>query len=40
MDDVEMDLMNVGVERWKTRALNRTEWVSVLRGAKAKLRGL
>jgi len=36
MDDVEFDL-NVGVEKLKTRALNRTERVSVVRGAKVRL---
>jgi hypothetical protein len=40
MDDAELDLTNVRVERWKTRALNRTEGVSIVWGAKAKLRGL
>jgi len=39
MDDVELDLTNVGVGRWKTRALNRTEGVSDVRGVKVKLRG-
>jgi len=36
MEDVELEL-NVGVEKWKTRALNRTERVSVVRGAKVRL---
>jgi len=40
MDDVESDLKNKGVERWRTRALDRTEWASVVRAAKAKLKGL
>jgi len=39
MDDVELEL-NMGVEKWKTRASNRTERVSVVLGAKARLRGL
>jgi hypothetical protein len=38
MDDVELDLTNVGEGRWKTRALNRAEGVSVVRGAKVKLK--
>jgi len=25
MDDIKLDLMNVGVEMWRTRALERTE---------------
>jgi len=40
MDDVEPDLKNMGVKRWRTRALDRTEWASVVRAAKAKLKGL
>jgi hypothetical protein len=40
MDDVELKLTNVGVDRKRIRALNRPEGVYVLRGAKAKLRGL
>jgi hypothetical protein len=30
----------MGVKRWRTRALDRTKWVSVLSEAKAKLKGL
>jgi len=40
MDDVESDLKNKGVERWRTRALDRTEWASVLSEGKTKLKGL
>jgi hypothetical protein len=40
MDDVELVLRNMGVKIWRTRALDRTEWVSVVREAKAKLKGL
>jgi len=37
MDYVELDFRNVGR---RTRALDRTEWTSVVREAKAKLKGL
>jgi len=40
MDDVESHLKNMGVKRWRTRALDSTEWASVVRTAKAKLKGL
>jgi hypothetical protein len=40
MDDVASDLRNMGVKRWRSRALDRTEWVSIVREAKAKLKGL
>jgi hypothetical protein len=37
IDVVEKDLNNMGVKRWRTRALDRTEWVLVIAEAKAKL---
>jgi hypothetical protein len=40
MDDVELDFEEYGCKRWRTRALDRTEWASVMREAKAKLTGL
>jgi hypothetical protein len=40
MDDVELDLRNMGVRRWRTRTVDRTEWASVVREAEAKLKGL
>ena len=40
MDNVELDLINMGVARERTRTLDRTKWVSVVREANAKLRGL
>jgi hypothetical protein len=40
MADVESDCRNVGVERWRTRAMERTKWESVVREAMAKLKGL
>jgi hypothetical protein len=40
MDDVKLDLRNMGVKRWRTRALDRREWLSVVREDKAKFNGL
>jgi hypothetical protein len=40
MDEVELDLRNMGVKRWRTRTLDRTERASVVREAKAELEGL
>jgi hypothetical protein len=37
--DVELDSRNVGVKRWRTRALDRTQRSSVVREDKAKLKG-
>jgi hypothetical protein len=36
MDDVELGLRNMSVERWRKRGLDRTQWVSVLREAEAR----
>jgi hypothetical protein len=38
--DIESDLMNTGVKIWRTKALGRREWASIVREAKAKLKGL
>jgi hypothetical protein len=40
MDDVKLDLMNVGLEMWRTRTVERTESASIMRGGKAKLESL
>jgi hypothetical protein len=40
MDYVEVDLRNMGVKRWRTTALDRRGWASVVREAKSKLIGL
>jgi len=40
MDEVEFGLRDMGVERWRTRALDNTEWTSVVRKTEAKLEGL
>jgi hypothetical protein len=40
MVDVELGLKNLDVKRWRTRDLDRIERASLLREAKAKLKGL
>jgi 3-methyladenine DNA glycosylase AlkD len=39
INDVEDDLRKLGVKRWRTKALDREEWASIIREAKAKLKG-
>jgi hypothetical protein len=36
---VEDDLKELGVKRWKTKALEREEWASIIKEAKDKLKG-
>jgi hypothetical protein len=36
---VEEDLRKFGVKRWRAKALDREEWASIIREAKAKLTG-
>jgi hypothetical protein len=38
-DDVEDDLRKLGVEQWRAKALHKEEWASIIREAKAKLKG-
>jgi len=38
-NDVEDDLRKLGVKRWRMKALDREEWASIVREAKAKLKG-
>jgi hypothetical protein len=38
-DDVEDDLRNIGIKRWTIKALDRVEWASIIKEAKAKLKG-
>ena len=40
IDNVEDDLRKLGVKRWRGKALDREEWASIIREAKAKLKGL
>ena len=39
MDDAELDFRNMGVIRRRKKALDRTEWASVMRKVKTKLTG-
>jgi hypothetical protein len=39
INDVEDDLRELGVKRWKTKALEGDEWASIIEEAKAKLKG-
>ena len=39
INDVEEDLRQLGVKRWRMKALDRKEWASMIREAKAKLKG-
>jgi hypothetical protein len=36
---VEDDLRKLGVKGWRTKTLDRVEWASIIREAKAKLKG-
>jgi hypothetical protein len=36
---VEDDLRMLGVKEWRVKALEREEWASIIREAKAKLKG-
>jgi hypothetical protein len=38
LDDVEADLRSMGIKRWRTKVLNREEWASIIKEAKAKLK--
>ena len=39
INDVEDDLRKLGVKRWRTKTLDREEWASIIREAKAKMKG-
>jgi hypothetical protein len=39
INDVEDDLRKLDVKRWRMKALDREEWASIIREAKAKLKG-
>jgi hypothetical protein len=37
---VEDDLRELGVKQWRMKALEREEWASIIKEAKAKLKGV
>ena len=39
INDVEDNLRKLSVKRWRTKALDREKWASIVREAKAKLKG-
>jgi hypothetical protein len=39
INDVEDDLRKLGVKQWRTKALDRVEWASIVREGKGKLKG-
>jgi putative cell wall-binding protein len=36
---LEDDLRNMGIKRWRIKASDRVEWASIIKEAKAKLKG-
>ena len=40
VDDVELDLRNVDIKTWRTRALDRTDWAFVVGQYMAELKGM
>jgi len=39
INDLEENLRQLGVKRWRMKALDREEWASIVREAKARLKG-
>jgi hypothetical protein len=39
INDVEDDLRELGVRRWRTKAMKREKWASIIKEAEAKLKG-
>jgi hypothetical protein len=39
MDDAKLNLRNLGVKIWRTRALDIAEWASVVREGKCNFKG-
>ena len=40
LDDVQSDITKAGIKRWRQKALERDDWLAVLKEVKAKLKGL
>jgi len=40
LDDVELDLRNMDVKSWRTRALDRTDWTFVVGEYMTELKGM
>jgi Na+-transporting NADH:ubiquinone oxidoreductase subunit NqrF len=38
INHVEVDVKELGVKRWRTKALEREEWASIIKEAKVKLK--
>jgi hypothetical protein len=38
-ENKDKDKDKLGVKRWRTKAFDREEWASIVRGAKGKLKG-
>jgi hypothetical protein len=38
-DDTDDDLRNMSIKRWRIKALDRVEWSSIIKEAKAKMKG-
>jgi hypothetical protein len=38
-DDVEDNVRNMGIKRWRINTLDRVEWASIIKEAKAKMKG-
>jgi hypothetical protein len=39
INDVEDNVRKIGVKRWRTKALEREEWASIIKKTNAKLKG-
>jgi hypothetical protein len=39
IDDEEEDLRNMGIKRWRIKAMDRVKWTSIIKEAKAKVKG-
>jgi hypothetical protein len=39
LDDVQADLKIIGIKRWRRKVQDRSEWMVVIMGVEAKVRG-